>query len=71
METALPTDDREVQSYFERSQKAWEEANRNRPYGPLPRVDYEWKGSWHIPAETDRILEELSRHIPSKEVASV
>ena len=68
---ALPTDDREVQTYFKRSQKAWEEANRNRPFGPLPRVDYEWKGSWHIPEETGCILDELSRQVPCKEVASV
>ncbi len=68
---ALPTDDREVQTYFERSKKAWDEANRNRPFGPLPRVDYEWMGSWRIPAEVDQILDELSRHVPSKEVANV
>ena len=66
---ALPTDKQEVRAYFERSQQAWEEANRNRPFGPLPRVEYEWLGSWRMPLESGLALQETSKHL--KEAACV
>lgn len=60
---ALPTDKQEVHSYFDQSQRAWEDTNRNRPFGPLPRVEYEWLGSWHIPQEQGLIVQEVSQQL--------
>ncbi|MBC8354327.1 MAG: response regulator [Planctomycetes bacterium] len=68
---ALPTDKQEVQKYFQRSQQAWEDANRNRPFGPLPRVDYQWLGSWRIPEDNGLILNEMAKHVIHQEVACV
>jgi len=65
---ALPTDEREVQLYFQRSQDSWETANRNRPFGPLPEVTYEWLGTWRVPQGNREILDEVTTHVSHREV---
>jgi hypothetical protein len=60
---ALPTDTHEVQEYFARSNQAWEDANRNRPFGPLPPISYECLGSWRIPDEEGFILETMAQQL--------
>ncbi len=40
-----------------RISKAWSEANRNRPTGPLPNLNLENRGSWRVGNEQEAFLE--------------
>ena len=68
---ALPTDEQELQKYFERSKQAWDDSNCNRPFGPLPQINYAWLGSWRIPEGKAFILQEIAELTPGEELAGV
>ena len=54
---AVPEPDSELDAYETRIQKEWSDANRNRPFGPLPKLDLRSAGSWRSKIHEQEILE--------------
>jgi len=54
---ALPEPDSAIDTYERRIQKEWSNANRNRPFGALPRIDLRSAGSWRSKIHEQDILD--------------
>lgn len=66
----LPESTQTLNRYFERISKEWNEANRNRPFGALPRIQMRTIGTWSRSTESDLILGEIEQLSPDQPLCS-
>ena len=65
---AAATGEVEFDQFRDRALKAHRDANRNRPYGPLPPLDIEHEGAWRTGAESDVVLGRFNALVAPLEV---
>ena len=53
----LPTVNCELEKFFARVTKSRNDANRNRPHGPLPEIEMRVEGTWNVADHREQILE--------------
>lgn len=54
---ALPAEQAEMESFYERVETTRKEANRNRPCDPLPPLNLSLFGAWTLPDQIESMLE--------------
>jgi signal transduction histidine kinase len=45
--------------------QVWSEANRNRPAGELPEIQFRPKGTWPVPSQKEKLIQEFQAELPS------
>jgi hypothetical protein len=61
----------ELEQYLSRAQRARSDANRNRPRGALPAIEFQIEGSWRIAESRQEIVDCVRRGCPESEVLCV
>lgn len=57
----------ELPAAIRRIEDAWRLENRNRPVGPLPKIDFELQGSWPMQRAFESILEHFQTELSKAE----
>jgi len=68
---ALPELESELDAYESRIQQEWSDANRNRPFGPLPEVELRSAGTWKPRIHEEEIVACLQQLLKPLEASSV
>lgn len=67
----LPVDTMEIGAFLERAAKARSAANRNRLGEPLPDIEFNVLGAWHVTTDHHEILDRMSAALEPSEALSV
>jgi len=69
--SVLPIPEMEVERYIARVQGERDKANRNRPEGPMPRIDLDIKGCWYLAKERAGLFEQARAILKPPELTVV
>lgn len=64
---ALSCGRRSTERFFARAAKTLKEANRNRPRGALPKIEFRHEGTWRVVPRSDAILARLDELLEPSE----
>jgi len=63
----LSIEEIELDKFLARAEKAFDDANRNRPLGPLPKVDIRSQGSWHLATGKPELMQRFMSELEARQ----
>jgi two-component sensor histidine kinase len=61
----LPLEREEIDAFIARANRLHQEANRNRPHGPLPEVELRIEGTWPVVGQCKKLFDRMQELVDS------